>query len=75
MLLVLFLLAEYSHKKPEIYLKQNKYTDFSLSAFEQKLIEELLKKNVFKVVIFNKLSHLKRSQVIQKALTFVFLMT
>ena len=52
--LLLSLSVEHSHGKLEIHLEQNKYTNSPLFASGQKEIEELLKKDIFKVVIPNK---------------------
>ena len=46
--------AEYSHKKLEMYSEQNKYADFRLFVFGQKEIEKLFKKDIFKVIMRNK---------------------
>lgn len=56
MVLALSLLAEYNHGQFEMHLKQNKYTDTQLSISEQKKIEKLPEKDIFKVVIPKKIS-------------------
>ena len=64
MLLLIFLVpllsAKHNDEKFKIHLKYNKYANFLLSASRQKKIEELFEKDIFKVVIPNKVITFKK---------------
>lgn len=53
--LILFLLAEYGHGKSKTYPEQNNHADFLVFTSEQKKIKRLLAKDVFKIIISNKI--------------------